>query len=215
MNVKDYGIEKTLERLGILEVNPGVTTGTVWHDTEGPVTESVTPIDGSTIARVKNATKEDYEKVILKAQEAFKEWRLVPAPKRGEVVRQIGLALREYKEDLGRLVTLEMGKIYQEGLGEVQEMIDIADFAVGLSRTIGGPTMPSERPARVICASSPVGQGAISARRAGSVCQAVTLRTKFALARSVVTSVSMDITIPWAISRLRWNYSGEAPTLPV
>ena len=94
---------------------------------------------------MQNATLEDYEKVIAKAQEAFKVWREVPAPKRGEIVRQIGLALREAKEDLGKLVTLEMGKIYQEGLGEVQEMIDICDFAVGQSRLLNGFTMHSER----------------------------------------------------------------------
>ncbi len=146
MDMQDYGIEKTLERLGIRDMNPGMTTGTVWHETEGPETVSVTPIDGSDIARVKNATRDDYEKVILQAQEAFKEWRLIPAPRRGEVVRQIGLALREYKEDLGKLVTLEMGKIYQEGMGEVQEMIDICDFAVGQSRQLYGFTMQSERP---------------------------------------------------------------------
>ncbi len=146
MKLKDYGIAETLERLGIRDLNPGVSTGTEWWDTEGPETVSETPIDSSVIARVKNATREDYEKVIKRAQEAFLEWRMVPAPKRGEVVRQIGLALREYKEDLGKLVTLEMGKIYQEGLGEVQEMIDICDFAVGQSRQLYGFTMQSERP---------------------------------------------------------------------
>ncbi len=144
--LEGFGIKETLERLGIKDVNPGVTTGTQWFDTNGPVTESVTPIDGSVIAKVKNATLDDYEMVINKAQEAFKEWRMIPAPKRGEIVRQIGLALREYKDDLGKLVTLEMGKIYQEGLGEVQEMIDICDFAVGQSRQLYGFTMQSERP---------------------------------------------------------------------
>ena len=146
MNWKEYGIEKMLQKLGIHDINPGVTTGTTWVDTNGPLTESISPIDGKPIAKVKNATIEDYEKVIRNAQEAFKEWRLVPAPKRGEVVRQIGLALREHKKDLGKLVTLEMGKIYQEGMGEVQEMIDICDFAVGQSRQLYGFTMQSERP---------------------------------------------------------------------
>ncbi len=144
--LEGFGIKETLERLGIKDINPGVTTGTQWFDTEGPVTESVTPIDGSVIAKVKNATLDDYEMVIKKAEEAFKVWRMIPAPQRGEIVRQIGLALREYKEDLGKLVTLEMGKIYQEGLGEVQEMIDICDFAVGQSRQLYGFTMQSERP---------------------------------------------------------------------
>lgn len=98
------------------------------------------------IGKVKSATSGDYEKVVAKATEAFKQWRLVPAPKRGEVVRQIGEALREHKEALGKLVSYEMGKSYQEGLGEVQEMIDICDFAVGLSRQLHGLTMHSERP---------------------------------------------------------------------
>ncbi|MEN8228024.1 MAG: aldehyde dehydrogenase family protein [Bacteroidota bacterium] len=135
-----------LNRLGIQNVNPGATTGQNWLDTKGDVTSSVSPIDGETIATVTNATADDYEKVIRTAEEAFKTWKTVPAPIRGEVVRQIGLALRESKEDLGFLVTLEMGKIYQEGLGEVQEMIDICDFAVGQSRQLYGSTMQSERP---------------------------------------------------------------------
>ena len=137
---------QVLNHLGIGVINPGVTTGTQWLDTKGDITESVSPIDGEVIARVSNATAEDYETVIAKAEGAFREWKQLPAPARGEVVRQIGLALREAKEDLGFLVTLEMGKIYQEGLGEVQEMIDICDFAVGLSRQLYGFTMQSERP---------------------------------------------------------------------
>jgi len=135
-----------LNRLGIKEVNPGATTGTEWIQTQGDVTSSISPIDGETIAKVTNATAEDYERVIETAEIAFSSWKSVPAPQRGEVVRQIGLALRESKEDLGFLVTLEMGKIYQEGLGEVQEMIDICDFAVGQSRQLYGFTMQSERP---------------------------------------------------------------------
>jgi aldehyde dehydrogenase (NAD+) len=141
--------EKTkqiLTRLGIREINSGVTTGTVWFDPNGDLTVSETPIDGSAIASVKNATLEDYEKVMKTAQEAFLVWRSVPAPKRGEIVRQIGMAIREAKEDLGYLVSLEMGKIYQEGLGEVQEMIDLCDFAVGQSRQLYGFMMRSERP---------------------------------------------------------------------
>ncbi|MCP4314332.1 MAG: aldehyde dehydrogenase family protein [Bacteroidetes bacterium] len=135
-----------LSRLGIKDVNPGATTGLTWLDTKGDLTESVSPIDGELIAKVTNATAEDLEAVMSKAGEAFSTWKSVPAPVRGEVVRQIGLALRESKEDLGFLVTLEMGKIYQEGLGEVQEMIDICDFAVGQSRMLYGSTMQSERP---------------------------------------------------------------------
>lgn len=141
--------EKTrevLKRLGIEEVNSGATTGTEWFKTGGDLTSSFSPVDGSEIARVKNAGTEDYEAIMKKAAEAFEEWKTIPAPLRGEVVRQIGLALREAKADLGYLVSLEMGKIYQEGLGEVQEMIDICDFAVGQSRQLYGFTMQSERP---------------------------------------------------------------------
>jgi len=145
MTTKEFKIQELLERLGIKDINPGVTTGTEWFDTDGTLTSSVSPIDGQEIAKVKNATLDDYENIIAKAQSAFKVWREIPAPKRGEIVRQIGLAIREAKEDLGKLVTLEMGKIYQEGLGEVQEMIDICDFAVGQSRLLNGFTMHSER----------------------------------------------------------------------
>jgi aldehyde dehydrogenase (NAD+) len=139
-------ITSLLKRLGIDEINSGVSTGTEWLEGKGAVTESYSPIDGSLIARVRNASIEEYEVVMAKAKEAFEAWRIIPAPQRGEVVRQIGLALRDAKEDLGALVTLEMGKIYQEGLGEVQEMIDICDFAVGQSRLLNGWTMQSERP---------------------------------------------------------------------
>ncbi len=142
---KTKEIPSILKELGIEDVNLGVSTGTTWLDTKGDVTNSVSPIDGKEIAKVKNATLDDYEYVIKTAQEAFKKWRAVPAPVRGEIVRQIGLALREKKEALGALVTLEMGKIYQEGLGEVQEMIDICDFATGQSRLINGVNLQSER----------------------------------------------------------------------
>ena len=138
-------IPAILKELGIEEINKGVSTGTEWFETTGDVTSSSSPIDNKVIAKVKNATLDDYENVIKTAQEAFKKWRAVPAPVRGEVVRQIGLALREKKEALGALVTLEMGKIYQEGLGEVQEMIDICDFATGQARLINGVNLQSER----------------------------------------------------------------------
>lgn len=137
--------EQVLTRLGIKEVNAGACSGTQWLISTGQVTESASPIDGKPIAKIQNASIEEYEKIMTKAQQAFKEWRKWPAPQRGEVVRQIGEALREKKEDLGYLITLEMGKIYQEGLGEVQEMIDICDFAVGQSRLLNGFTMHSER----------------------------------------------------------------------
>ncbi|MDP2722157.1 MAG: aldehyde dehydrogenase family protein [Bacteroidales bacterium] len=141
--VKEIG--KLLDKLGIKELNCGVSTGAEWIDTSGDVTSSYSPIDGKEIGKVKNATLDDYEMVVKKAQAAFVEWRKVPAPVRGEIVRQVGCALREHKEDLGALVSLEMGKIYQEGLGEVQEMIDICDFAVGQSRIINGVNLQSER----------------------------------------------------------------------
>ncbi len=134
-----------MKRLGIFEDNRGACTGTKWLDTAGQKTSSVSPIDGKVIANIINASVDDFEQIMQIAQQAFLEWRTWPAPKRGEVVRQIGEALRNSKEDLGYLVTLEMGKIYQESLGEVQEMIDICDFAVGQSRLLNGFTMHSER----------------------------------------------------------------------
>jgi aldehyde dehydrogenase (NAD+) len=140
-----YGIEEALKQLGINGLNNGASTGSKWMNTKGAVLESYSPADGALIGSVAQATAEDYEAIVLQAQEAFKIWRMWPAPKRGEVVRQIGNELRKYKEPLGKLVSYEMGKIYQEGLGEVQEMIDICDFAVGLSRQLYGFTMHSER----------------------------------------------------------------------
>jgi len=138
--------QEVLKRLGIQEVNPGVSTGAEWIPATGKITESSSPTDGSLIAKVQNASLAEYEQVMKKAEEAYIVWRKTPAPVRGEVVRQIGDALRAAKADLGYLVTLEMGKIYQEGLGEVQEMIDICDFAVGQARLLNGYTMHSERP---------------------------------------------------------------------
>ena len=139
-------IQEILEQLGIEATNSGASTGSFWYATNGEKIDSISPVDGQLIASVTAATEEEYQKVIAKAQEAFKTWRLVPAPKRGEVVRQLAEKLREYKEPLGKLVSYEMGKSLQEGLGEVQEMIDICDFAVGLSRQLYGLTMHSERP---------------------------------------------------------------------
>jgi len=135
-----------LKNLGIEDVNSGGFNGTWVSDEKGGTLDSISPIDGKLIAKIQQVSQEGYEKVIQKAQEAFLEWRMVPAPKRGEIVRQIALELRKYKNDLGALVSLEMGKIRTEGEGEVQEMIDIADFAVGLSRQLCGITMHSERP---------------------------------------------------------------------
>jgi aldehyde dehydrogenase (NAD+) len=138
-------MEKVLKRLGVEKVNAGASTGLNWLPTDGDENISVSPIDNKEIARVSSASLDDYQSIVEQAQKAFKVWREVPAPQRGEVVRQIGNALRDYKQDLGYLITLEMGKIYQEGLGEVQEMIDICDFAVGQSRLLNGFTMHSER----------------------------------------------------------------------
>ena len=134
-----------LRRLGIEDENPGATDGKAWFG-GGDLLESIDPTTGKVLARVKQATEQDYERAVRAAHEAFLKWRAVPAPQRGLVVRDIGEELRRHKEDLGALVTLEMGKIRTEGLGEVQEMIDVADFAVGLSRQLYGNTMHSERP---------------------------------------------------------------------
>jgi len=142
---KEFGIGKSLEKLGIQSSNKGVSTGGDYFAT-GSALESYSPTDGELIASVTTATTEDYDKVIITAKEAALQFRQIPAPKRGELVRQFGLKLREYKEELGKLVSYEMGKSLQEGLGEVQEMIDICDFAVGLSRQLHGFTMHSERP---------------------------------------------------------------------
>lgn len=136
-----------LQNLGIEPRNAGTSTGLNWISGSHPhYIKSYSPVDGKGIGEIAFTTDDEYEKVIHAAQEAFLKWREIPAPARGEVVRQIGNKLREKKEDLGRLVAYEMGKIYQEGLGEVQEMIDICDFAVGLSRQLYGLTITTERP---------------------------------------------------------------------
>lgn len=139
-------IRPALERLGIKEINQGASTGSVWLETTGDLLHSTASCDGQHIASVRQGSWDDYEMIMEQAQEAFKSWRMMPAPKRGDIVRQLGEAFRRHKEDLGTLVSYEMGKIYQEGLGEVQEMIDIADFALGISRQLYGSTMHSERP---------------------------------------------------------------------
>src|SRR5690606_34793207 len=136
-------IQNELKKLGLSEINDGTSTGSNWFS-NGEIIESYSPVDGKLIGKVKTTTKEDYEKTIASAQEAFKIWRATPAPLRGEIVRQFGEKLRANKAELGKLVSYEMGKSYQEGLGEVQEMIDICDFAVGQSRQLYGLTMHSE-----------------------------------------------------------------------
>ncbi len=135
-----------LQALGIEKENSGVSTGQKVLAGNGPHLHSFSPVDGKEIASSGSASKEEYDVVVTTAAQAFAEWRLWPAPRRGEVVRQFGEALRQQKEHLGKLVSYEMGKSLQEGYGEVQEMIDICDFAVGLSRQLYGLTMHSERP---------------------------------------------------------------------
>ncbi|MBS1571951.1 MAG: aldehyde dehydrogenase family protein [Bacteroidetes bacterium] len=142
---QDFGIEKALQNLGISKQNLGVSVGKNYF-ANGEIIESYSPTDGQLIATIQCGSVEDYKAIIEKAKKAFQEFRTIPAPKRGELVRQFGQKLREYKEDLGKLVSYEMGKSLQEGYGEVQEMIDICDFAVGLSRQLHGYTMHSERP---------------------------------------------------------------------
>jgi aldehyde dehydrogenase (NAD+) len=138
--------QAALKALGIKEKAPVMHTGLEgWFDSGLPYTNIHSPADGQVLSSVQMATDETYEMVVSAAQEGYQVWREMPAPHRGEIVRQIGDALRQHKEALGQLVSLEMGKIYQEGLGEVQEMIDICDFAVGLSRQLYGKTMTSER----------------------------------------------------------------------
>ncbi|MCK6457334.1 MAG: aldehyde dehydrogenase family protein [Phycisphaerae bacterium] len=138
-------MNRLLKSLGLEETSPGAFGGE-WLG-GGDVLESVSPIDGAVLARVRQASVDDYERVVARAHEAFRRWRTVPAPVRGDLIRRLGHALREVKQELGELVTLENGKIRAEGEGEVQEMIDICDFAVGLSRQLYGLTMASERPA--------------------------------------------------------------------
>jgi aldehyde dehydrogenase (NAD+) len=132
------------KKLGLSQSNAGAFCGE-WLG-RGKQLDSVSPIDGKVLASVRTAAPEDYERVVKRAEAAFQKWQTVPAPKRGEVIRQLGNALREAKPALGELVTLEAGKIVAEGQGEVQEMIDICDFAVGLSRQLYGLTIASERP---------------------------------------------------------------------
>ncbi|MFN7422970.1 MAG: aldehyde dehydrogenase family protein, partial [Chitinophagales bacterium] len=135
-----------LKALGIEATNKGTSTGSVFFDSSSSLLESWSPVNGQKIGMVYETTESEYQLVMAKAEEAFKYWRNVPAPKRGEIVRQCGDEFRKYKQELGQLVSYEMGKSLQEGLGEVQEIIDICDFAVGLSRQLYGLTMHSERP---------------------------------------------------------------------
>ena len=140
-------IENVLKNLGIQSSNKGITTGREWFSSSGKESyDSFTPVDDSKIASIETAGSADYEAIITKATEASKQWKKVPAPLRGVFIRDYGEKLREFKDDLGALVSYEMGKSLQEGKGEVQEMIDICEFATGLSRQLHGLTMHSERP---------------------------------------------------------------------
>ncbi len=146
MHPAKYRASEILESLEIEPINSGACAGDWVAEPSGGVLESHNPATGELLAKVQMAGPADYEAVVSKAADAFREWRMIPAPRRGQLVREIGDELRARKAELGALVTLEMGKILPEGLGEVQEMIDIADFAVGLSRQLYGLTMHSERP---------------------------------------------------------------------
>ena len=145
MNISEFGIGKALKELGVNKNNLGCSTGSDFF-ASGDDIQSFSPVDGELIGTVVSANKDDYEKTIQIASNAFNHWRNKTAPERGEIIRQFGNKIRHFKEPLGKLVSYEMGKSYQEGLGEVQEMIDICDFAVGLSRQLHGLTMHSERP---------------------------------------------------------------------
>jgi aldehyde dehydrogenase (NAD+) len=139
-------MKNILKQLNIKPENKGTSTGNIWLKSKGDTIASYSPVDGKLIASVSSTTNKEYSEVMTSASKAFAVWKNIPAPKRGEIVRQIGDELRKYKAPLGQLVSYEMGKSLQEGLGEVQEMIDICDFAVGLSRQLHGLTMHSERP---------------------------------------------------------------------
>ena len=135
----------TLKRLGLNANNSGAWAGAALNTADGLAMISSNPADGKPLASFYLSNETHYEQVVLKAEQQFQQWRMLPAPKRGEIVRQMGEKLREHKDDLGRLVSLEVGKVLSEGLGEVQESIDMADFCVGLSRQLYGLTMHSER----------------------------------------------------------------------
>jgi aldehyde dehydrogenase (NAD+) len=145
----EFGIKDALKALGVKDINEGTSTGSN-NFSNGALIESYSPVDGQLIGKVKSTTRADYDKVMDAATTAFLSWRDMPAPQRGEIVRQFGNKLRDLKDPLGKLVSYEMGKSLQEGYGEVQEMIDICDFAVGLSRQLNGKVIPSERPFHVM-----------------------------------------------------------------
>ncbi|NSW86750.1 MAG: aldehyde dehydrogenase family protein [Syntrophobacteraceae bacterium] len=146
MPISGNDLRELLERLGITDLNEGASTGVEWLECRGGIIQSLSPIDGIPLGSIRQASGDDYERAVSAAVQAFEQWRMVPAPRRGEIVRRLGDAFRSCKRDLGLLVSLESGKIRSEGEGEVQEVIDICDFAVGQSRMLYGLTMHSERP---------------------------------------------------------------------
>src|SRR5436189_2823144 len=146
-------MQTPLEKLGLTDDNAGVFDGE-WRGGSATI-EKISPIDGRRLASVRTASDDDYNKAIARAHDAFLKWRVTPGPVRGETVRRIGNSLRELKHELGQLVTLETGKIIAEGEGEVQEMIDICDFAVGQSRMLYGLTTQSERPSHRLMEQGP------------------------------------------------------------
>lgn len=146
MPISGNDLRELLERLGITDLNEGASTGVEWLECRGGTIQSLSPIDGIPLGSIRQASGDDYERAVSAAVQAFEQWRMVPAPRRGEIVRRLGDAFRSCKRDLGLLVSLESGKIRSEGEGEVQEVIDICDFAVGQSRMLYGLTMHSERP---------------------------------------------------------------------
>lgn len=146
MPISGNDLRELLERLGITDLNEGASTGVEWLECQGGTIQSLSPIDGIPLGSIRQASGDDYERAVSAAVQAFEQWRMVPAPRRGEIVRRLGDAFRSCKRDLGLLVSLESGKIRSEGEGEVQEVIDICDFAVGQSRMLYGLTMHSERP---------------------------------------------------------------------
>ncbi|MEM3676441.1 MAG: aldehyde dehydrogenase family protein, partial [Thermoplasmataceae archaeon] len=157
MNITESFRQETLDRLGIERVERGAFGGE-WFDPHGPVYVSRSPIDGGELAKIRLSSREDYERVVGAAEKAFEEWSEIPAPRRGLIIKALGDALVKSKEDLGRLVTLEIGKTRTEGNGEIQEMIDISYFATGLSRQLYGLSIASERPSHKLLEQwSPVG----------------------------------------------------------
>ena len=139
-------INSILKELNLSKNNFGTSSGKNWIEVSGNLRKVFSPVDGNLISSIIETDEKNYHKIVLSSKKAFKDWRKIPAPKRGEIVRQIGNELRKKKNALGALVSYEMGKSLQEGLGEVQEMIDICDFSVGLSRQLYGLSMHSERP---------------------------------------------------------------------